>query len=82
VTRIALGVQDFIRLDVSIPLFSTGTALLVPWPDEESRLLAPVHPFQPTVISIFNFYFNTWNYHLVSSCFNYVLFYITILYLL
>jgi len=36
-------------MDVSIPLYTAGTALMVPWPEEESRLLAPIYPFQPTV---------------------------------
>lgn len=39
-TRMVLTVREFTRLDVSIPLSSAGTALLVPLPDEESRLLA------------------------------------------
>jgi len=39
----------FRRFDVSIPLYTAGTAFMVPWPDEESRLLAVIHPFQPTV---------------------------------
>jgi len=42
----------FSRLDISITLYSAGTALIAPWPDEESRLLAPIHPFQSTVINI------------------------------
>ena len=37
------------KLDISVPFYSAGSALLVPWPDEESRLLAPIYPFQPTV---------------------------------
>jgi len=39
----------FNRLDVSIPLFAGGAVLMVPWPGEESRLLAAIRPFQSTV---------------------------------
>jgi len=43
----------FNRLDVSIPLYTAGSALIVPWPEEGSRLLiAPIHPFQPMVLSL------------------------------
>lgn len=33
--------------------------IVVPWPKEESRLLAPIHPFQPMVI--------TYNYKIIYS---------------
>ena len=39
----------FSRFDVSVPFYTAGTAFMVPWPDEESRLLAPIYPFQLTV---------------------------------
>ncbi len=51
-TDFVLYLSLFSRFDVSIPLYTAGVALIVPWPDEESRLLAPIHPFQPTVILI------------------------------
>jgi len=49
-TTVTLFLARFIRFDVSIPLYTSGVALMVPWPDEENRLLAPIHPFQPMVI--------------------------------
>jgi len=49
VTRTATTIQIYRQLDISIPLFSAGIALLVPWPEEESRLLAPIRPFQSMV---------------------------------
>ena len=51
-TTVTLFLARFIRFDISIPLYTAGSALMVPWPDEESRLLAPTHPFQPMVIII------------------------------
>jgi len=51
-TDFLLYLSVFSRFDVSIPLYTAGTAIITPWPDEESRLLAPIHPFQPTVILI------------------------------
>ena len=48
-TRTATTIQIFQQVDISIPLFSAGIALLVPWQEEESRLLAPIHPFQSMV---------------------------------
>ena len=38
-------------MDFSIPLIISQFRFMVPWPEEESRLLAPVHPFQTTVNS-------------------------------
>jgi len=51
VTQMLLSWSLFNRLDVSIPLYTAGSALIVPWPEEESRLLAPIHPFQPMVLT-------------------------------
>ena len=48
-TDIQLIWKLFNLFDVSVPFYTAGTAFLVPWPDEESRLLAPIYPFQPTV---------------------------------
>ena len=39
----------FNRLDISIPFYTGGPVLMVPWPGEESRLLATIRPFQLTV---------------------------------
>ena len=49
----------FNRFDVSIPLYTASTAFMVPWPDEESRLLALIYPFQLTVRSFYNKYLFT-----------------------
>ena len=46
----------FNRFDVSIPFYTASTAFMVPWPDEESRLLALIYPFQLTVRLIINLY--------------------------
>ena len=48
-TDIQLIWKLFNLFDVSVPFYTAGTAVLVPWPDDESRLLAPIYPFQPTV---------------------------------
>ena len=37
------------QVDLSIPIYSEPYRLLVPWPAEENRLLAPIRPFQPLV---------------------------------
>ena len=42
--------ETFLILDVSVPVLIEAYGLIVPWPDEESRLLAPIRPFQPMVI--------------------------------
>ena len=36
-------------MDFSIPIIISQFRFMVPWPEEESRLLAPVHPFQTMV---------------------------------
>ncbi len=48
-TDIQLFLRIYSQFDTSIPFYSAGSAFMVPWPDEESRLLAPIYPFQPTV---------------------------------
>lgn len=48
-TAVTLFLTRFSRFDVSVPLYTSGVALMVPWPDEVSRLLAPIQPFQPMV---------------------------------
>ena len=37
------------RVDCSIPLHTSRVSLMVPWPEEESRILAPIRPFQTKV---------------------------------
>lgn len=34
------------RVDCSITLLTGKTNLMVPWPEEESRILSPIRPFQ------------------------------------
>lgn len=36
-------------IDISVPIIITPYRLVVPWPKEMSRLLAPILPFQPMV---------------------------------
>lgn len=45
----ALTLDNCIRTDCSVPVTMTPVSLMVPWPEEESRLLAPIHPFHWTV---------------------------------
>ena len=42
--------ETFLRMDISVPIEIEPYGLIVPWPKEESRLLAPIRPFQPMVI--------------------------------
>ena len=44
----------FQKIDVSVPVMIEPYRLVVPWPDEESRLLAPIRPFQPLVNDIYH----------------------------
>lgn len=37
------------RMDCSFPLMPLTAGMMVPWPEEKSRLLAPIQPFEPTV---------------------------------
>ena len=46
-------VECIFRADCSIPLYATRSQLLVPFPEEESRILAPIRPFQLEVYSFF-----------------------------
>jgi len=39
-------IECTLRSDCSIPLLLGHSQLMVPWPDEESRSLAPIRPFQ------------------------------------
>jgi len=40
---------NYSQIDLSVPVMIQPYRLIVPWPDEESRLLAPIRPFQPVV---------------------------------
>ena len=44
-----LSLDHFTRMDISCPLNLVPFGMMVPWPEEETRLLAPIKPFQPTV---------------------------------
>jgi hypothetical protein len=37
------------QIDFSVPKMIEPYIIIVPWPKEESRLLAPIRPFQPMV---------------------------------
>ena len=37
------------QIDITVPVMMEPFRLIVPWPKEESRLLAPIRPFQPIV---------------------------------
>ena len=52
-TQIIMSLNNFERFDISIPLYAAGPVLMVPWPGEESRLLAAIRPFQSTVIPLY-----------------------------
>ena len=41
--------DKFLVLDISVPLIIEPHRIIVPWPKEESRLLATIRPFQPLV---------------------------------
>ncbi len=44
---VVLGmVECILRADCSIPLHATRSQLLVPFPEEESRISSPIRPFQ------------------------------------
>lgn len=49
-TEMVCNPDQFRRMDLSVVFYSSGTALLVPWPGEQSRLLAPIRPFDSTVL--------------------------------
>jgi len=40
------------KIDISVPVIQEPYRLVVPWPSEESRLLAPIRPFQPWVSTV------------------------------
>ena len=37
------------NVDLSFPVYLEPYRLVVPWPAQENRLLAPIRPFQPWV---------------------------------
>jgi hypothetical protein len=41
--------ERYKQLDITVPAMIDPYHLVVPWPKEESRLLAPIRPFQPIV---------------------------------
>ena len=41
-----LSLFECSRADCTIPLLTAKNKLMVPWPDEESRIIAPLKPFQ------------------------------------
>jgi len=41
--------QKYQQIDFSVPISMDPCRLVVPYPKEESRLMAPLRPFQPTV---------------------------------
>lgn len=43
-------------IDMSVPVMIEKYHIVVPWPKEQSRLLAPIRPFQPTVDKIQTFF--------------------------
>lgn len=49
---IGLNLDHCTRLDCSRSLIASPYGLMVPWPEEESRLLAAIKPFQPIVINL------------------------------
>jgi hypothetical protein len=52
VIGIPLSIKAYQQCDLSNPILNQPYDLIVPWPKEESRLLAPIRPFQPMVIYI------------------------------
>ena len=40
-------------IDMSVPVMIEQYYIVVPWPKEKSRLLAPIRPFQPIVMMIY-----------------------------
>jgi hypothetical protein len=47
---------NYSLIDLSVPVLIQPYRLIVPWPDEESRLLAPIRPFQPAVRHVANIF--------------------------
>ena len=48
-------------IDTTVPFLIEPYRLVVPWPKPESRLLAPIRPFQPLVICSYIFVNAWWN---------------------
>ena len=65
----------FKEMSFAVPLFSTGVALVVPWPEMENRLFAPIRVFDQLVILFFLFYLilyrhlnNNYKRHIIALC--------------
>ena len=43
--------EKYQMVDMSVPILIESYFIVVPWPAEESRLLAPIRPFEPYVIN-------------------------------
>ena len=47
---ITLHIKHYLQnVELSFPIYMEPYRLVVPWPKEENRLLAPIRPFQPWV---------------------------------
>lgn len=49
---LVLSISKYEVMDVSAPVLMEPYRLIVPWPKEQSRLLAPIRPFQLMAINI------------------------------
>jgi len=56
------------RADCSLPWFTTKGQLMVPWPHEESRILATIRPFQFEVLLQFNFSIHFFHLFSIYRC--------------
>ena len=57
------------NIDISVPIISEPYKLVVPWPKYESRLFAPIRPFQPLVScsSIRTIFKGNYNFRMITS---------------
>ncbi len=46
---VTASLAKYLACDLSTPVMMEPFYIVVPWPKEESRLLAPIRPFQPEV---------------------------------
>ena len=51
-------IERLAYIDVSFPIVISSFRIVVPWPEAESRLLAPIKPFQWPVIFTRETHFN------------------------
>ena len=54
-------------IDMSVPFYMEPYRIVVPWPQPESPLLAPIRPFQPLVHWILLYYIQS-NVHTRINC--------------